>query len=146
MRSLLKDVSMDELYAMRNAGMTNADIAKSLGVSYETVLKHIGKQPGRGSKLAGFVPVDLGERAEPVVEPEPQKPEVPEPVLPVVCRVTYLEGEAGKYTVNSAEKTVTVGYAGGCIQMSFDDLDKIIAEMAAISRKIHQQGESAEMW
>lgn len=47
-RSLLKDVSVDELRHMRESGMTNQDIANSLGVSRMTVYKYIGAQSFRG--------------------------------------------------------------------------------------------------
>lgn len=42
---MYKDMDPGELIKMRETGMTNKEIADSLGVHYETVLKLIGKQP-----------------------------------------------------------------------------------------------------
>lgn len=44
-RKLLHDISMDELYRMREDGMTNGEIAEAIGVSRVTVYRYIGKQP-----------------------------------------------------------------------------------------------------
>ena len=51
-KSLLKDVSRDELLKMRESGMTNSDIANALNVSSNTIRYHIGIQPGRGGRHA----------------------------------------------------------------------------------------------
>lgn len=44
-RALYKDIDPGALIEMRNGGMSNAQIAKTLGVSYSTILGMIGKQP-----------------------------------------------------------------------------------------------------
>ena len=43
---LIDDVSIAEMQKMREAGMTNQDIANALDVSYQSVYRYIGKQPG----------------------------------------------------------------------------------------------------
>lgn len=43
--SLLHDVSINELLTMRDSGMTNAEIAKSLDTTPATIRNYIGKQP-----------------------------------------------------------------------------------------------------
>ena len=40
------DVTPSEMLEMRAEGMSNHDIAKSLDISYATVVKYIGKQGG----------------------------------------------------------------------------------------------------
>lgn len=54
---LLNDVSMSELYTMRNAGMNNQEIANALGVSKATIHNHLGKQ-GRQPKKPKQVPTN----------------------------------------------------------------------------------------
>ena len=44
-KPLYKDMNKSELLAMRDQGMNNQEIADSLGVCYQTVLRMIGKQP-----------------------------------------------------------------------------------------------------
>ena len=52
--SILKSVSISEMLHMRDAGLSNAEIADKIGCSYNTVNRHIGKapfvKPGRGRK------------------------------------------------------------------------------------------------
>ncbi len=47
-------VTKSEMMALREQGMSNHDIAKSLDISYQTVLRYIGKQDGHMEGLAGF--------------------------------------------------------------------------------------------
>ena len=42
MRPLYKDVDMKTLYAMRESGMSNAEIANQLGVCSRTIHNYIG--------------------------------------------------------------------------------------------------------
>lgn len=49
-RRLTNSVSVDELLKMRESGMTNFDIARSLDVSVNTVRRYIGNQPGRAPR------------------------------------------------------------------------------------------------
>lgn len=52
--SILKTVSISEMLHLRDAGLSNAEIADKIGCSYGTVNRHIGKapfvKPGRGRK------------------------------------------------------------------------------------------------
>ena len=50
MRRLTDQVSVDEMLKMREAGMTNQDIANSLNASVITVRRYIGTQPGNRSR------------------------------------------------------------------------------------------------
>lgn len=43
-RKLLQDISVQELYRMREEGMSNQEIADAIGVTRNTIYRHIGKQ------------------------------------------------------------------------------------------------------
>lgn len=49
-RKFMQDLSRSELMSMRDTGMSNADIAQSLGCSVAMVYKLIGKQPPEMSR------------------------------------------------------------------------------------------------
>lgn len=44
-RKLIKDVDVQTMFEMRERGMTNSEIAEALDVKYNTIIRHIGKQP-----------------------------------------------------------------------------------------------------
>lgn len=48
--SILKTVSISEMLHMRDAGLSNAEIADKIGCSHSTVTRHIGKAPFRKSR------------------------------------------------------------------------------------------------
>lgn len=52
-RALYKDIDPGSLIEMRNSGMSNAEIAGALDVSYNTILRLIGKQPRGCRKPSG---------------------------------------------------------------------------------------------
>ena len=139
MRSILNDVSIDEMMNMRESGMTNTDIAQALGCSYQTVHKYIGAQPSRGGLYARSI--------HPVSKNEEQEPEY-EPVLPVVNSVTYLSGEACEYEVDSRSKRVNIKGKGGegAIAIGFDSIELFADEIAAICRNLKEQIIVTEMW
>ena len=47
-------VTAEEMLQLREQGLSNHDIAKSLDISYMTVVRYIGKQDGRMEGLAAF--------------------------------------------------------------------------------------------
>ena len=44
-RGILKDIDKTALLSMRDSGMTNQEIADSVGCCYATICKILGKQP-----------------------------------------------------------------------------------------------------
>lgn len=48
------DVTAGEMLELREQGLSNHDIARSLDISYETVRRYIGNQNGRMENLAAF--------------------------------------------------------------------------------------------
>ena len=66
-RGFMKDMNREDLFKMRDSGMSNKAIAVALGCSYRTVLELIGKQPKeitsatcRVAQLAAHMPSEGG--------------------------------------------------------------------------------------
>jgi predicted transcriptional regulator len=105
---------------MREDGMSNRDIAKSLDISYQTVLKYIGKQGKRMESLAGFRDAPVKKREEkqmativPKFNPKPVK------------EVFAIEGE--KITLNSHDKILQIdGMCNSATAIPYKDLPKIL--------------------
>lgn len=66
-------ITASEMLEMRKQGMSNHDIAKSLDISYPTVLRYIGKQGGHMEGLEAFKDA-----------PSPKKEEAKEEAKPVI--------------------------------------------------------------
>lgn len=59
------DVTVGEMLTLREQGLSNHDIARSLDISVQTVRRYIGKQNGRMENLAAFAdPPSEEERGE----------------------------------------------------------------------------------
>lgn len=80
-------VTPAEMLTMREEGMSNHDIAKSLDVSYQTVVRYIGKQGKRIGGLAAF-------------RDEPKKPET---------EVTEMATVMPKYNPKPIEEVFSIG-------------------------------------
>lgn len=113
-------VTPSEMLRMREDGMSNRDIAKSLDISYQTVLRYIGKQGRHMESLAGFrdAPVNKKEAKEmatvmPKYNPKPVK------------EVFAIEGE--KITLNSHDKILQIdGMCNSATAIPYKDLPKIL--------------------
>lgn len=70
-KSLIKDVSVNELLALREQGLTNAEIAKKMDVHYTSVHRLIGPQPD-----------GLRKKPERKVKPLPPVGDKPIPEMP----------------------------------------------------------------
>ena len=53
------DVTVGEILTLREQGLSNRDIARSLDISVQTVRRYIGKQDGRMENLAAFADTPL---------------------------------------------------------------------------------------
>lgn len=135
-------VSDDEMRRMRDNGMTNADIARNLGVTHHTIIRHIGPQPGRN-----WGDYQRRMRFEQKKIPEPA-PEAPEAVLCVINRCTYLSGKVAEYCVDAGAKAVKFKplAADGMVEISFDDWATFAREVAAIGRNLAAQRVPVEAW
>lgn len=147
-RSLLKDVSISELMSMRDSGMSNAEIADSLGVSYATVLHAIGRQPSRAvmnnTSIATVEQEHEPEVISSVLADVDDMPVMPAPksTLTVKSREVRLDGVVCMYEVSDTEKTVVLRQAIDDVDIPFDKLPLVIAELQEIYRKI----ENCEVW
>lgn len=136
-------VSNDEMRRMRDNGMTNRDIANSLDISYVTVLKHIGPQPGRNwedykrrmdEQLPGQMNINDYEDDE------------HEACLMTSNIVKYLEGDVAEWCVDGKNKTIMMKIETGCIMLPFDKIEDFIKEAEAIKRHMNDVNVPVEMW
>ena len=150
-RKFMQDMSKSELMSMRETGMSNIDIARSLGCSPATVIKLIGKQPREmtianrrgaathmntvrrmdGTPSETFrggaqMPEEAPKRAALVV-----KPTEPQPIsLHGACMDYHIPADRSRIDVETAE--------GRCLmQIPAEMLDTLIDELNAIKNNIH---------
>lgn len=141
-----------EMRAMRDAGMTNADIANAMGVTYRTVWKHIGPQPGKN--WAGYqrrmLQNPIGREVERLTQPDVQEVPASAPAaeLVVTNRVTYLTGEAAEYCVDPKARVVRFMPAGAedMLEIGFDEWAAFAREVQAVARSLDGQRVPVEMW
>lgn len=142
MRSLIKDVGVDELRRMRENGMTNADIAEALGTTPVTVRRYIGPQPGRN--WGGY----RSRAARPAEADRLVEAEAPPACLAVTNSVVYLQGVAAEYAVDAGKRRVNFMLPGmetfACVD--FDKWPDFAREVAAVARKLDGQSVPVEMW
>lgn len=157
MSKLTHDVSVSELQQMRESGMTNREIADSLGVSYTYILKLIGKQP---KSLTAKTYAERGQRGirlesrraarNTTFANAPNAAKSAEDVAPAALMVQNSIMElvsidtSRTYLVDKQARTVEL--VGG-FKLSADTLAPIIAELSAIQRNLAQHpGMALEAW
>lgn len=127
----------DNMLKLREDGYTNAEIAQQLGISYNTVLRYIGRNsPGMRRAPA------RSEAARDLPAPKIETP----PCLAVSEREIYLKGEFGSYMIQASMRSVLAELNGTTVAFTLDDLDKLIQELSAIRRNIGTFRVGAEMW
>lgn len=88
------EVTAAEMMRMREEeGLSNAEIAKRLDISYSTVKKYIGTQPNG-------IKAPYGSRKKPVEEPKPQS------FIRLQSCFEQYEGKYGSYAVDRVNKSV----------------------------------------
>lgn len=144
--SLLNHVSVNEMMEMReNEKMSNQEIAERLGVTSQCIRNYIGKQPPELRKYRSkrvVYPPSVQTR-EPVMEEEPAA------CLVVSNRVITLTGKDMEYHVD---------YSKGVVRMhrqtnpniywlfKLEEIENIIVELKAITRRSGDIRMSPEMW
>lgn len=137
----------EELLAMREAGMTNRDIADTLHIAIGTVRKYIGPQPGKN-----WHDYIKRREAEPFTAPRQNVEPKPEPVnnpaarLVVTNRTIKLTGEIASYTVDAKDAMVMIEAEDGLELLNFDDLKKFTDELQAIVCHLDGLRVTPEMW
>jgi transposase len=121
-------VTASEMRTMREEGMSNRDIANALDISYQTVVRYIGKQGGRMDSLEAFrdtPPKKATVKEEPVVIPKYE----PKPVLE-------------KYHVNdfiveldSKDRYVMISGDPGDIVFHYDSIPDLVQFLAWAMRE-----------
>lgn len=140
-KSLLKEISYDELIGMRDNGMTNQDIANALGISISTVYRHIGAQPASMRKK-------YSARYDVVPQTAPEREEFVEAALVVEDRSISLAGLFAGYKINMKAKEVTVFVEDGvdALVVPFGQVETFAKEISAISRHIDELRVGNEVW
>lgn len=128
-RRLSKDVDMTTLYSMRDQGMSNQEIADTLGVSYMTILRYIGKNPNRAKRST---PVRKANptNPDPVVSTKKyDQPDTVKEAALVSGDILYsMQGSVGTYEINPKEKTIRICKD----RITYDELDTVITELRRI--------------
>lgn len=138
--NITSEISQNELLHLREDGMSNAEIAKSLDLSYATVLRMIGKQPPgmrRPSSSTTF--------STPVSKPV-YKDEEPEACLLVASRKVQLSGDFGEYVLDSENEMISVEIGESVVKVPFGQIDTLINELSAIKRNLSDVKRGNEMW
>lgn len=125
-RAITREISVQEMQEMRERGMTNQQIADSLEINYQTVLRYLGKQPaGMRSEYGGsYRPQDA--RTD-VVAKQPER----ESTLHVLSSTTVCDGTHGKYTFYNGMGVVAVEFKAesGKLQLDKNGLEAYIMEL-----------------
>lgn len=146
-RSLLRDISRDELLQMRADGMSNAAIAKSLDISYNTVLKMIGKQPKENREPPRMHYPDVIPGADDIPEKD-KEPEEPGSILLVEAHCVRLVGMASNYSIDSTNIWITPeeGSERHETFVTWDELPVFIEELKMILKHKDQMTAKNEQW
>ena len=127
-RRLSKDVDMTTLYSMRDQGMSNQEIADTLGVSYMTILRYIGKNPNR-AKRSTSVRKANPTNTDPVSTKKYDQPDTVKEAALVSGDILYsMQGSVGTYEINPKEKTIRICKD----RITYDELDTVITELSRI--------------
>lgn len=139
--SLMREVSQSELLHMREDGMSNQEIAKSLDVSYQTVLRLIGKQPASLRK-----PVVRASVAPITETPAISGNKESEACLAVIGRSVSLISDLAEYTLDCTEEVLTMKVGENVVFVPFQKIESLMRELATIQRHIPRVKVGDEMW
>lgn len=113
------EVTAAEMMRMREEeGLSNAEIAKRLDISYSTVKKYIGTQPDG-------IKAPYGSRKKPV------EPKVETFIKMTSCFEQY-EGKYGSYTVDRVNKTIRANMAKIDGILDIDGVKELVAELCDV--------------
>lgn len=150
-KSLLDEVSMQELQQYRADGYTNAEIAEMLDVTRNTINRLLGKMPPElVSKAKKQAWATRTNGPKPATKPlrinslETLPKATPEPVeeSPVTMltlnEIITVSGMTRKYTIDRSAETVMLESTEGSGDMllRYEDIDTLIIELRMIRRKM----------
>lgn len=131
-RKFIDDVSISEMQKMREAGMTNQDIANALDVSYQTVYKYIGQQPQGMRKRYARIGAQVKEEEA--------------AHLVVTYRTVELEGEFAAYSICAGMVTINFDSLNESLKLKKEGIETLIAELKEIQRNVDKLEKGSEMW
>lgn len=145
-RALTDDVSIGELMSMRGEGMSNSQIAESLGVSVSTIYAAIGKGGPRRKRvdMRGRVArADAQyEQACREIIPEPQ---AQSHLTLVISRRWTIQGEHGLYEVEIGdERKITIQRNDVRMEMPMDEAAGMAQELTRIAERYKNLGQELE--
>ena len=143
MKALYKGMDPGELIKMREQGMSNREIAQSLGTSYSTVYSLIGKQPREMNAYSRR----CGIAKKRIIEPQE---ETYEACLTIKRPALEICGRKWKYRASIGQNMIEVFTAPDVTPMTVDieDLPQIIKELQVIARNAGKitGGNVLEVW
>ncbi len=145
---LTDSISMDELRQMYDNGMTQAEIADSIGVSRPTINKYLKGYKAKGGRVASRIPgSDLRVKRDPEREMSNMAEKNAENACLVVAnKEILLNGTVGTYHVYGKDKAVMISVGGGMLDVAFDILPDFIDELKAVARNVGGLECGCEMW
>lgn len=149
-KRLIDQVSIEELKAMYESGMSYRDIGESLGVSCQTIrthLKDIVTPHGRGGYIAkGISKEIIAPKAHAATMHQIEEKNSANACLVVEDRTIKLSGTTGRYEINALHKRVTCELRDGLFELGLDEIPEFVEELKAIGRNIAQVSVGCEMW
>lgn len=123
-------VTSAEMLRMREEGMSNHDIAKSLDIAYSTVLRYIGKQGRKMEGLQAF-------KDDPPKRKEERKEETMKTAKysPKPVKEAY-ELDGARITLHNDTKMLCVeSKTAGGVGISYDSLPELVEFLAWVMRE-----------
>lgn len=136
----------EELLAMRNAGMTNQDIANALGCTIHAVRNHIGPQPGKNWPDFKKRMTETPPESKIPVHDMDEAANGPSACLVVENRKIDLAGTYGNYSIDTKEQMIAIMTQQYQILLDYDDFRTLTSEMNAILNKLDNLKITPEMW
>ena len=127
-KSLASEINLSELQTMRGNGMTNRQIAESLGISQNTVYRYLGKQPAMLRAVPGTYSAAVQKREENItVLPESAKPGK----LRIIAQTSIVAGKFHQYTIN-LPGSVAIAPNEGNMKLDKKDMEEYITELMEV--------------
>lgn len=144
-RSILKEISVNELQGMRDTGMSNQEIADALGINAATVRNYIGTMPEEWYERWGRPKCGIRgkAKAKPAPAPEPEEETVG---LVVQNKKIDLDGLFARYCVDCKKGEILIEISETMVLIRWENLDDFINELKALRRNLDKLTVQNEMW
>lgn len=124
-------VTPSEMRTMRENGMSNHDIAKSLDISYQTVLRYIGQQDGHMQSYDAFKDNPKKEEKREMVQVATVMPKYnPKPI-----EETYQIGNIKIVLVNAEREMIVRRVDGGAVSIPYDTIPELMELLSWAKRE-----------